>query len=370
MKLIDRILLATDFKGSSENLVRNAIELARAYESKIVLLHVLPDEKYESKAKYVIEEAAKKQLDKIRNWIYAEGIKTETPILEHGSFSERIIQTANLIDANVIVIGSGEPNKTETIRLGHTAELVVQQSDRPVWVVKNNAPFKIGSILCPVDFSPESELALKNSILIARRFNAELNIVSVIQLPYHKTTGLKVDWEVKYETSRSEYIKEFNTFLKKFNLKSMDWEKEVMVGDPSVEILKALSNYESDLVIMGFTGMSSMNKELLGRTTKKVIRQLPCSFITLKSIDIIALKLENRIQSLEYHYNSGMQLLEDGFFNDAINEFKACLTINDMHLPSLKGIALCYEELGEIDNVEKYNNMEEEIISRVWDYDE
>lgn len=86
-------------------------------------------------------------------------------------------------------------------------------------------------------------------------------------------------------------------------------------------------------------------------------------------MDIIALKLENRIQGLEYHYSSAMQLVEDGFLNDAINEFKVCLTINDMHLPTLKGIAMCYEELGDIDSVEKYNNMEEEILSRVWDFE-
>lgn len=59
--------------------------------------------------------------------------------------------------------------------------------------------------------------------------------------------------------------------------------------------------------------------------------------------------------------------MKDGFFNESINEFKVCLNINSMHIPSLNGIAKVYEKSGDNKNAEKYNNMAKEILARIWD---
>ncbi|MBL4887048.1 MAG: hypothetical protein JKZ03_00995 [Flavobacteriaceae bacterium] len=45
--------------------------------------------------------------------------------------------------------------------------------------------------------------------------------------------------------------------------------------------------------------------------------------------------------------------MKDGFSEDSINEFEICLNINDMHIPSLNGIAKVYENLGDTNNSEK-----------------
>lgn len=367
MKLLEKILLATDFSKSSENVVKNAIGLAKTFQSKIMLVHVLPDDIKNEKIRLLLTEAAIKRLDTINESIKSEGIKTDKPVLEFGSHFDKIIQTADSINANVILVGSGEKLKSDVFQLGTTAEKIIRKSSRPVWVVKKDTPLTIKNILCPVDFSPESKRALNNAIIIARRFKAELTIFSVYEVAYSGSLRFKIDWDEENDFQRTEHLKTFKLFLDSFNLKDLNWDKETRRGDPAKEILGAISRYESDILIMGTTGKTGLSRIMMGSVTEKVIRKVPCSFITLKTEDIIDLKLETRIRDIESHYSLATQLVKDGFFNEAINEFKVCLNINDMHIPSLNGIAKVYEKLGDHDNAEKYKRIAKDVLARIWD---
>jgi universal stress protein E len=106
---------------------------------------------------------------------------------------------------------------------------------------------------------------------------------------------------------------------------------------------------------------------VIGSVTEKAIREVPCSFITLKSEDLITLQLETNIRDIENHYNAGKQLMEDGFFEESIEQFKLCLSINNMHVPSLYGIAKVYDKLNEPEKANLYRKQGREIMDRIWD---
>jgi len=367
MKLLEKILLAADFSQSTDNLVENAIGLAKTFQSQIILIHVLPDDITNEKARLLLNDAAINQLELINDKIKSEGVETDNPILEYGNHFDKIIKTADNIHANVIVIGAGEKTKDDVFQLGTTAEKIIRKSTKPVWIVKNNSPLDVKNILCPVDFSTESKRALKNAIIMARRFNAELIVLSVYEMIYSDSLKLKLDWEEETEYIRLEHEREFNSFLEGFNLTDLNWDREIMKGLPSEEILKAISLYNTDLLIMGTTGKSGLNRIVMGSVTEKVVREVPCSFITIKSEDIIDLRLGTKIRDIETHYNIAKQLMRDGFLRESINEYKICLSINDMHIPSLHGISKVYKKLNEEQRVQKYKSMVKEVVARIWD---
>lgn len=367
MNLLEKILLATDLSKSSKNVVENAIGLAKIFRSKIILIHVLPDDIKNEKARLLLDEAAIKRLGAINDRIISKGIKTAKPILEYGNYFDKIIQTADSINANMILIGAGEKLKNDIFQLGTTAEKIIRKSVKPVWIIKNDNPLKIENILCPVDFSPESERALKNAIIIARRFKAELVILSVYKVAYSGSLRLQIAWDEQNEYVRSEHKKEFNLFLDKFNMTDLSWDKEIRGGDPATEILQAISRDEFGLLIMGTTGKTGLGRIMMGSVTEKVTREVPCSFITLKTKDIIELQLKTEIRDIESHYGVAMELIKDGFLNEAINEFKICLNINHMHIPSLNGIAKVYDKLSNAVDAEKYKNMAKEVLATIWD---
>jgi hypothetical protein len=186
-------------------------------------------------------------------------------------------------------------------------------------------------------------------------------------MEYSGSLSMSYDWKELKEYMRIENDRLFDKFLGKFNFTDLKWRKETKSGDPSAEIIKAVKRHEIDLLIMGTSGKTGINRFIMGSVTAKVIREVPCSFITLKSEDIIDLQLETKIRDIETHCNNAKQLVKDGFFHEAINEYKICLIISDMHIPSLNGIALIYEKLERPKSANKYKNRAKEVLERIWD---
>ena len=367
MRILEKILLATDLLPSSENVVGNAIALAKAFHSKIILLHVLPDDIGNEKAKKLLEDTVSWQLAAVNARIQKEGVNRVEPLLEWGEHCNKIVDTGKRLDVNLILIGAGERDEGQQLRLGSSAEKIIKRSGQPVLVVEPGRPLAVKTILCPVDFSDQSRRALKDAIIFARRFEAELTILSVYKPITSSTFSFKYDWEEENTRIAFKHIAQFNEFLKEFNLRDVNWKKEVRRGKPETEILAEISESDIDLLIMGTTGRSGLSKAFIGSVTEKVIREVPCTFITTKEQDVIQLQLENRIKDIESHYNIAVQLRKDGFYKESIAEFETCLKINDMHVPAIYGIAKVYDKLENPDMADKYRKLAREVLRRIWD---
>ncbi len=367
MRILEKILLATDLFPSTENVVDNAIALARAFHSNIILLHVLPDNIDNKKANKLLEETARKRLAEIAERIGREGINVSEPLLEWGDHCEKIVTTAERLDVNLILIGAGEKDEGRKYVLGSSAEKIIKLSEQPVFVVKPEETLNVKTILCPVDFSGPSRRALKDAIVFARRFEAELVILSVYKPFTSRTFSYKYNWEEENRRIAFKHIAQFNEFLAEFNLKDVKWKKEVRGGRPETEILAEIAESDASLLIMGTTGRSGLSRFMIGSVTENVIREVPCTFITTKSQDVIQLQVENRIRDIETHYQIAVQLMKDGFYQESIREFETCLKINNMHVPAFFGISKVYEKLEKPEMADKYRQLAREVLRRIWD---
>jgi len=366
MKLIKRILVATDLSNASENVVENAIDMAKIFESEIALVYVLPANSGNKKADDLLKKFAAKELGEMNKLIKDKGITPMEPFLEHGDFSDKVIEVSKKIEANIIFAGSGEKQKNNGFQLGSNAGKIIKKSNKPVFIVKNQKSLSVKSIICPIDFSVQSRLALKNAIMMARRFDAELVILSVYDASHLLAIRNKINIDEQIESLHKNYQRQFDTFLKDFNLNDLKITTEIKKGEPAKEILDTIKHYESDLLIMGTTGKSGISRILMGSVTEKVIREVPCSFITLKSEDVIKLELESKIRDIESHYNTAQQLFKDGLYEESINEYNKCLNISFMHVPSLKGLAKVYAKLGDSSNEKKYKTMITEVLDKMY----
>jgi nucleotide-binding universal stress UspA family protein len=367
MQLINKILLAQDFSESSENVVATAKELAKIFHSEVVPIHVLPDDLENEKVKTFLYDTVTKKLQATSEELISEGVKSGEPIIAFGSPHKAIVDSAVDVNANLILTGSGETQKGDKFLLGTTTERVIQKSEKPILVVKEGVPLNVQQILCPVDFSITSKRALKNAITMAYRFKAELTILSVCNLQNSIWNTSEDDVAIENKSRCAKYKENFERFLTDFNLAGLKWNKEIRKGKPAEEILSAVSEKMIDLLVIGTTGKTGLSRMIIGSVTEKVIREVPCSFLTLKSEDIISLQLETNIRDIESHYNTAQQLVEDGFFEEAIEQFKLCLSVNSMHVPSHYGIAKVYEKMGNSEKAILYKKSGREILNRAWD---
>jgi len=366
MKLLKRILVATDFSNTSDNVVGNAIDMAKIFESEIALIYVLPTDVKNKKANDLLREFASKQLNTINEKIREKGIETLAPFLEYGDFSEKIIDISEKINANIIFIGAGEKLENNVFKLGSNADKIIKKSNKPVFVVKNEKPLGIKKILCPVDFSLESKRALKNAITLSRRFKSELTILSIYEISHLFSIRNKINIDEQIEYLRKDCQTELDSFLKEFTLTGLKVTKEIKKGAPATEILNVIKTHNYDLLIIGTTGKSGISRILMGSVTEKVIREIPTSFITLKNEDLIILEIDSKIRDIESHFNVAQQLFKDGFFEESISEYNKCINISFMHIPSLQGLSKVYGKLGDSINEKKYKAMVTEILDKMY----
>ncbi len=157
LPIYKRILVATDFTPNSDNAFKHAVMLARQHQAKIHLLHIVPQvdssmrsylssvigqEKLEElEAKNAAEARAelKKELD---DFAQRELINHPDDLARfagsevvNGNPVLKIIEAADRLEADVIVMGTHSKGVLEHAFLGSVAEKVLQKAHCPVFVI-------------------------------------------------------------------------------------------------------------------------------------------------------------------------------------------------------------------------------------------
>lgn len=366
MKLIEKILLPIDVNEDSKEQLNTAIELARLYSSEIIIMYVLPDEDLHDSIKKLVISAVSDSLKKAHESLLEKGVITREPVIEYGNPFDKIFQLAVKENVNLILTGSGRKSKNEKFKLGTTVEKLIRQSAKPIWVVKSDQERKLTNILCPVDFSDPSRRALKNAILLAKKYNTALRILGVHEQVTYSYPKVMDYLEKEKNNILNRFSEEMNQFLKEFDLNGIDHKIDIQEGTAHERILSTIKKYDHDLVIMGANGRSGLNRIFMGSVTEKVTRELPCSFIVTKAKDIIQLRFSSEIKEIEVHFKNANVLVENGFYKEAINEYMICLEINGMHIPSIYKLSEVHRKIGNKPKAEYYDNMVKELLTRLW----
>jgi nucleotide-binding universal stress UspA family protein len=171
----DTILVPTDFTPVADCALDHAIEIAKLFNHKICMLHVIS-----KKATAVQRERSQIIIDKIAaSNSDRSGIKISGRI-EEGSIFDEISNTANKINAEFIVMGIHGKKGVQHI-VGSYAYKVVCSSEIPVMVVKkkhHHVGYK--NIVIPIDFSYESSQKINKTIQFAKYFDSTIHIIGVL----------------------------------------------------------------------------------------------------------------------------------------------------------------------------------------------
>ena len=283
MKLLEKILVATDFSQSSGHAVQTAQALAKAFGSEIILLHVIPKVPDSLVNLRTVRMGIRERLYDLSRELTKAGIRAVETVVEVGVAFDQIIQASERLDVNVIVVGSGDRADGGAGHLGVTPERLVRKASKAVWVVKAGGSPVFKRMLCAVDFSAPSRRALANAVHLARTFQAELAVLHVAEsLPELYAVHAVVAAEAQSKYRRQER-REFDAFLKDFEFTDVIWTKTVRQGSAPQEILKFVREWSADLLVMGSVGRTGLSRILLGSVAGKVLREMPCSVITVKS---------------------------------------------------------------------------------------
>ena len=137
-------------------------------------------------------------------------------------------------------------------------------------------------ILAPVDFSQFSDRALQYALAFARRSNAHLLLLHVVEaFPIDYMLGIKSaqetnEWQLKHARTR---LRELS--LKVIGDRSISTESMVKFGKPFHEIAEVVKNEAVDLIIIATHGYTGLKHIQLGSTAEMVVRYAPCPVLVL-----------------------------------------------------------------------------------------
>lgn len=140
-------------------------------------------------------------------------------------------------------------------------------------------------ILCPIDFSPGADQALRLAVQLATRSNAELVISHTWFVPPLAYAG---EWMLAGDVVQ-QMVDQDEAGL------AMAVTEAVRLGAPRVtsvlgngapgeQIVKALADDPAfDLVVVGTHGRTGLSRVLLGSVAEYVVRHAPCSILAARS---------------------------------------------------------------------------------------
>lgn len=148
-----KILIAIDYNPTAEMIAERGYQLAKSMNAEIVLLHVVADYTYYSSLDYSpimgfdtfsnlgvlqtntvlqLQNAADEYLEKCKSHLGDPSIKT---LVKDGDSGDAIIEAANNLNADVIVLGSHSRTGLDKILMGSVAEKVLRHSKIPLFII-------------------------------------------------------------------------------------------------------------------------------------------------------------------------------------------------------------------------------------------
>lgn len=185
------ILFPTDFSKNAIHASRYAEMLAKLYKAKLVLLHVhqiprIPQNHPSAEISDAItldEKSATASLQAFtKKFMDVSNLPAERVIqrLEYGFTAETIVEIANSIKADFIVMGTQGESDFFDKWLGTHAQAVIKAAECPVFTIPKNVPIDYPQkILYAADFKQDEVCATQKLLEIAKPLGASCKVVHI-----------------------------------------------------------------------------------------------------------------------------------------------------------------------------------------------
>jgi len=146
MQLLGKILVPVDGSPFAKRALEFAIGLAKAHDSTITIIYVVPRRVYVAAQEagfltvpaliHDLEEQGKKMLEEAEEVAQVAGVKTVDKVLIHGLPAEEILKRSEAEKYDMIVIGSRGRTAAKAFFLGSVSDKVSHHAKCPVLIVK------------------------------------------------------------------------------------------------------------------------------------------------------------------------------------------------------------------------------------------
>ena len=288
---IKRILCPTDLTAGSDEALRYALALARAYEAKLIAYHCEPTSNVVELMQSEIKQSFEKSLFQYLGPAELAMINWERVVERGNDPGAAIAKFAADHSVDLIVMRSRRRPHRAAL-LGSTAESVSRSAPCPVlvmhsdgrdWVNESSHEIKLKRVLVAYDFSDHAEMALNYGLSFAQEYQAELHLLHV--LPPLRLEEPEIAW---YPPGKDgAYHQAARRLQHAVPAEAHLWcqvTHAVSEGQPYREILNYAEKNDVDLICLGVHGAGFGMKALFGSNVDRVLRQAPCPVLVTRPL--------------------------------------------------------------------------------------
>jgi len=284
---LSKILVTTDFSLESERALDYALALARRYDARIYLAHVLtPDpflyaEPALAEATYEkVRQAAEQGMADILVSGKLRGVPHEV-LLEEGNIWPVVEKMVREHEIDLIVSGTHGRGKMRKMLIGSVAEEIFRQAGCAVLTVgpkvkgETASEVDLKNILFATDFGPGAEKAAAYAFSLAQEHGARLTMLHVIQ----EATAFT---EESVRRQREYAVNNLETLMPAGAENWCKPEFKATFGEASEEILTIARETNADLIVMGAKPRTSLAGHLPATIAYNVVVKSACPVLTVR----------------------------------------------------------------------------------------
>lgn len=138
-------------------------------------------------------------------------------------------------------------------------------------------------ILVAIDGSYEAELAFKKAVMVAKRNNADLFLIHIVDTRAFQNVSSFDSAMVEQVTATAKNtMEEYIATAKKEGLEKVSYSIEY--GAPKTIIARDVPKQHGiDLIMIGATGLNAVERLLIGSVTEYVTRNAPCDVLVVRT---------------------------------------------------------------------------------------
>ncbi len=301
MKQLRRILVATDFSPLGDRALNLAAHLARKSNAQVTAVHAMaylphghPYDQFEND----LTTELKSRLGASNAPLQPEW----AAIVRVGKPHRVIAACAEIVDADLVVLGAGSVNRWEELNLGATADRMLRVSHRPVLLVdprKDASNF--GRLLVAVDPLEDQTRLLDQASTLAGVTGADVEVLGIEELRSHYPHLDKVGpvvsdfWHALGQArvrdegaGPNEFEGDLIARLEKQVRTSPLAKLATPVGTKFIKaptahegILQEATSVGADVIVMGTHVRNPITSAILGSTAERVAKSLPCHLLVV-----------------------------------------------------------------------------------------
>ncbi|MHB1167812.1 MAG: universal stress protein [Longimicrobiales bacterium] len=277
---ITSILVASDLSESAAPVLRSAAALAALAEAELHVVHAVERDGLFDVGTERVEEARHALRQQLTAALPAQAHATSVRV-EAGRAHRVIIDLADEVGADLIVIGPHRGPEATSQVLGTTADRLVRTSEVPCLIVHEPISLPLRCVIIPTDLSNAAEGALDVGLIWSaalrqpRGSGSTTSVRMLLVVP--EGVPDEAEGDPPNTFSKRELDRHVQAACERTGCApSLEIEQEVANGDPAEVILQRAEENDADLLVLGTHGQGALARALIGSVSSLVARRARC----------------------------------------------------------------------------------------------